>query len=260
MSCQFIFRHISPVVVDPSPCRLPSSSLPRYNHAHHFPERLSSSLRLMCAYQFNLFCIRNVDICHTLASSGMTWFLTVSFLVLLLIHRSILIYATCNMFLFFLLTTRNSNCLLSRVPYTVVYSIISMTVLPAAAVTWTQGLKCKGHWAFQLRYIYRKINLPFTLTFNDTIYCRSTVTALPFIKRLVYPHIHGCRKGTPYTITDIVQVILANISLSTVSHISIIIILKRKYYFRIFYTYKFSYLLQRLKQVKTLGILKYNSP
>ena len=57
-----------------------------------FLERLSSSLLLMCPYQFNPFCIRNVDIWPILASSCI--FLTCSFLVLLLIHRSILISAT----------------------------------------------------------------------------------------------------------------------------------------------------------------------
>ena len=53
-----------------------------------FLEGLSSSLLPMCPYQFNLFCLRNVDISHTLASSRMTWFLTWSFLVLPLIHRT----------------------------------------------------------------------------------------------------------------------------------------------------------------------------
>ena len=71
-------------------------------------ERLSSSLPLMCPCQFNLFCLSNVDILHTLASSCMTWFLTWSFLVLPLIHRSILISATCNLFSSFFLTAQHS--------------------------------------------------------------------------------------------------------------------------------------------------------
>ena len=36
VSCQFLFIHIFSVVVDPSPSRLPPSSLLRYDHAHHF--------------------------------------------------------------------------------------------------------------------------------------------------------------------------------------------------------------------------------
>ena len=36
VSCQFVFSHVFSVVVDPSPSRLPPSSLPRYDHAHHF--------------------------------------------------------------------------------------------------------------------------------------------------------------------------------------------------------------------------------
>ena len=61
-----------------------------------FLDKLSSSLLLICPYRFNRFCLRNVDIWHTLASSCMIWFLTWSFLVLPLIHRSILIFATCK--------------------------------------------------------------------------------------------------------------------------------------------------------------------
>ena len=98
VSCQFVFAHIFSVVVDPSPSRPPPSSLPRYDHFHNFLDKLSSSLLLICPYKFNRFCLRNVDIWHTLASSCVIWFLTWSFLVLPLIHRSILISATCNMF------------------------------------------------------------------------------------------------------------------------------------------------------------------
>ena len=68
-----------------------------------FLDTLSSSLLLICPYKFNRFCLRNVDIWHTLASSCMIWFLTCSFLVLPLIHRSILISATCNLFSSFFL-------------------------------------------------------------------------------------------------------------------------------------------------------------
>ena len=64
-----------------------------------FLDMWSSSLLLICPYKFNHFCLRNVDIWHTLASSCMIWFLTWSFLVLPLIHRSILISATCNLIL-----------------------------------------------------------------------------------------------------------------------------------------------------------------
>ena len=105
-SCQ-LSVHIFPVVVDPSLSRLPPSSLPRYNHVIIFFSR-SSSLLLICPYQFYLFCLGNVDIWHTLASSCMSWFLTWSFLVLPLIHRSILISATCNLFSSFFLTAQHS--------------------------------------------------------------------------------------------------------------------------------------------------------
>ena len=71
-------------------------------------ERLSYSLLLMCPYQFNLFCLKNVDIWHTLASSCILCFLTWSFLVLPLIHRSILISASCNLFSSFFLTAQHS--------------------------------------------------------------------------------------------------------------------------------------------------------
>ena len=74
-----------------------------------FLDRLSDSLLLTCPYQCNRFCLRNVDIWHTLASSCVIWFLTWSFLVSPLIHRSILISATCNiMFSSFFLTAQHS--------------------------------------------------------------------------------------------------------------------------------------------------------
>ena len=73
-----------------------------------FLDKLSSSLLLICPYKFNRFCLRNVDIWDTLASSCMIWFLTWSFLVLPLIHRSILIFATCNLFSSFFLTAQHS--------------------------------------------------------------------------------------------------------------------------------------------------------
>ena len=54
------------------------------------------------------FCLRNVDIWHSLVFSCMTWFLTWSFLVLPRIHRSILFSATCNLFSYFFLTAQHS--------------------------------------------------------------------------------------------------------------------------------------------------------
>ena len=80
-----------------------------------FRERLSSSLLLMCLYKFNLFCLGNVDIWHTLASSCITWFLTWSFLVLLLSRLAI---ATCNILSSFFLTAQQSA------PYVIVGLII----------------------------------------------------------------------------------------------------------------------------------------
>ena len=74
-----------------------------------FLDKLSSSLLLTCPYQCNRFCLRNVDIWHTLASSYIVLFLTWSFLVLPLIHRSILISATCNLFSSFFLTAYMST-------------------------------------------------------------------------------------------------------------------------------------------------------
>ena len=69
-----------------------------------FLDMLSSSLLLTCPYQCNRFCLRNVDIWHTFATSCIIWFLTWPFLVLPLIHLSILISATCNLFSSFFLT------------------------------------------------------------------------------------------------------------------------------------------------------------
>ena len=51
-----------------------------------FLDRLSSSLLLTWPYQCSRFCLRNVDIWHTLASSCIIVFLTWSFLVLPLIN------------------------------------------------------------------------------------------------------------------------------------------------------------------------------
>ena len=70
-----------------------------------FLDRLSSSLLLTWPSRFRL---RNVDIWHTLASSCIIVFLTWSFLVLPLIHLSILISATCNLFSSFFLTAHHS--------------------------------------------------------------------------------------------------------------------------------------------------------
>ena len=50
----------------------------------------------------------NVDIWRAMAYSCMTWFLTWFFLVLPLIHRSILISATRNVFSSFFLTAQHS--------------------------------------------------------------------------------------------------------------------------------------------------------
>ena len=71
-------------------------------------DKLSSSLLLICPHRFNRFCLRNVGIWHTLASSCMLWFLTWSFLVLPLIYRSILISAACNLFSSLFLTAEHS--------------------------------------------------------------------------------------------------------------------------------------------------------
>ena len=71
-------------------------------------DRLSSSLLLTWLYQCSRFCLRNVDIWYTLASSCSILFLTWSFLVLPLIHLSILISATCNLFSSLFLTAQHS--------------------------------------------------------------------------------------------------------------------------------------------------------
>ena len=60
-----------------------------------------------------LFCLRKVDIWHTLAFSCMTCFLTWSFLVAVLIHRTILISSTFNLLSFFFLTAQHSPICIS---------------------------------------------------------------------------------------------------------------------------------------------------
>ncbi len=98
VSCQFVFAHIFSVVVDPSPPRPPPSSLTRYDHAHNFFDMLSSSLLLICPYQLNSFCLRNVDIWHPLASSCMIWFLHGPFwsYPLSIVASSFLLHAICS--------------------------------------------------------------------------------------------------------------------------------------------------------------------
>ena len=108
VSCQFIFFISSRVLSSHLRLGRPLLLFPGTTMPIIFRERLSSSLLLMYPYRFNLFRLRNVDILHTLASSCMTWFLTWSFLVLPLIHRSILISATCNLFSSFFLTAQDS--------------------------------------------------------------------------------------------------------------------------------------------------------
>ena len=62
-----------------------------------FLDKLSSSLLLICPYKFNRFCLRNVDIWHTLASSCVIWFQIWYFLVLPLsiVASSFLLHAIC---------------------------------------------------------------------------------------------------------------------------------------------------------------------
>ena len=107
VSCQFVFSHYFSVVVRPSQSRSPSSSLPQVRPCPSF-FLISCRLLLTCPYQCNRFCLRNVDIWHTLASSCIVLLLTWSFLVFPLIHRSILISATCNLFSSFFLTAQHS--------------------------------------------------------------------------------------------------------------------------------------------------------
>ena len=115
VSSQFVFAHIFSVVVDPSPCRPPLLLFLGTTMSIIFLDKLSSSLLLICPYNFNRFCLRIVDIWHTnLASSCMLWFLIWSFLVLPLIHRSILISATCNLFSSFFLTAQLCDCWLDH--------------------------------------------------------------------------------------------------------------------------------------------------
>ena len=73
-----------------------------------FLDKLSSSRLLIFPYKFHRFCLKNVDIWHTFASSCMIWFLTWSVLALPRIHRSILISATCNLFSSCFLTAQHS--------------------------------------------------------------------------------------------------------------------------------------------------------
>ena len=63
-----------------------------------FVDKLSSSLLLICPYKFNRFCLRNVDIWHTLASSCVIWFQIWYFLVLPLsiVASSFLLHAICS--------------------------------------------------------------------------------------------------------------------------------------------------------------------
>ena len=96
VSCQFVFAHILSIHLRVG---RPLLLFPGATMSIIFLDKLSSSLLLICPYRFNRFCLRNVDIWHTLASSCMLWFLTWSFLVLPLIHRSILISVTCNLIL-----------------------------------------------------------------------------------------------------------------------------------------------------------------
>ena len=95
-----------------------------------FLDRLSSSLLLICPYQFNRFCPRNVESWHTLASSCIIWFLTWSSLVLPLIHRSILVSATCNLFTSFFLTASQIIYTDSRISPTTAYTKISIAITP----------------------------------------------------------------------------------------------------------------------------------
>ena len=107
VSCQFVFGHIFSVIVCPSQSRWPLLLFSGTTMPIIFLDRLSSSVLLTCPpYQCNRFCLKNVDIWHTLASSCIVLFLAWSFLVLPLIHRSILI--SCNLFSSFFLTAQHS--------------------------------------------------------------------------------------------------------------------------------------------------------
>ena len=83
-SCQLSVRifHIFPVVVKPSPSRPPLLLFPGTTMSIIFLEMLFSFLLLMCRYQFKLFCLRNVDIRHTLASSDLVCDMVLSGLTL----------------------------------------------------------------------------------------------------------------------------------------------------------------------------------
>ena len=110
VNCQFVFAHIFSVVVDPSPSRPPLLLFPGTTMSIICLDKLSFSLLVICPYRFNRFCLRNVDIWHTLASSYMLWFLTWSFLVLPLIHRSILIIVCYMQSVLVFLSNRPTFC------------------------------------------------------------------------------------------------------------------------------------------------------
>ena len=126
VSCQFVFVHTL-LSIHPRLCR-PLLLFPGTTMSTIFLDTLSSSLLLICPYKFNRSCLRNVDIWHTLVSSCIIWFLTWSFLVLPLTHRSILISATFNLFSSFFLTAQHSApCVivgLIIVLYTLFFSLI----------------------------------------------------------------------------------------------------------------------------------------
>ena len=76
MSAVSSYLVIFSVVVDPSQSTSPLLLFPGTTVSIIFHEMLSSSLLLTCPYPCNRFCLRNVDIWHTLASSCVIWFLT----------------------------------------------------------------------------------------------------------------------------------------------------------------------------------------
>ena len=102
-------------------------------------DKLSSYRLLACPYQCNHFCLRNVKNWHPLASSCIVLFLTWSFLVLPLIHRSSLISATCNLFSSFFLTARHSAPYvivgLITVLYTLSFSLIGTFLSHSTSVS-----------------------------------------------------------------------------------------------------------------------------
>ena len=96
VSCQFVFVMSSRLLSVHLSLGRPLLLFPVTSMSITFLDRLSASLLLTCPYQCNRFCLRNVDIWHTLSSSCIIWFLTWSCLVLPLIHRSILLHAICS--------------------------------------------------------------------------------------------------------------------------------------------------------------------